>query len=156
MPQYVYLIVYNINNIERKRGDPMFLSLLTSEEKELFLDLCVHTANANEVFAEEEKELIKTYCREMGMQVPEDLKQQEISQTIKKLNSSADLRSKKIILLELLGLALADKDYDTKEKDFMYWLSNAMGVGKEVLEEMSVKLDSYMRLCEELGELVLK
>lgn len=63
---------------------------------------------------------------------------------------------KKIIILELLGLVLVDKDYDVKEKNFMYQLSNELGIQTDVLEEMSAKLHSYLQLCEELGELVLK
>ena len=58
--------------------------------------------------------------------------------------------------LELLGLVLVDKDYDVKEKNFMYQLSNELGIQTDVLEEMSAKLHSYLQLCEELGELVLK
>ncbi|MDM8209553.1 hypothetical protein [Mediterraneibacter glycyrrhizinilyticus] len=134
----------------------MFLSLLKPEEKELFLHLCVHAANANEVFSESEKNLIQTYCTEMGINVPENLAPHEIDQVIEKLNSSSDMRSKKIIILELLGLVLVDKDYDAKEKDFMYQLSNELGLQTDVLEEMSAKLHSYLKLCEELGELVLK
>ena len=51
MTKCVWQIVYNIDDIKWKRGIFMFLSQLKPKEKELFLDLWIHAANANQVFA---------------------------------------------------------------------------------------------------------
>lgn len=134
----------------------MFLSLLKTGEKELFLDLCMHAANVDEIFAESEQEIIQAYCQEMGIEAPKSRKEESIDKIIEELNAHSDLRSKKIILLELLGLMLADENYDTKEEEFMFQLTNKLGINVNTLEIISQKLTTYLNLCAELGELVLK
>lgn len=133
----------------------MFLSELKSKEKELFLDLCIHAANANQVFAEDEKEMIQSYCAEMQI-APPDSYEKSVEETVREVNSISDMKSKKIIVLELLGLVLVDKEYDIKEKEFIYQVSDEIGIGRDTLEEITEKLKEYLHLCEELGELILK
>ncbi len=133
----------------------MFLSQLKPKEKELFLDLCMHAAKANEVFAEDEKEMIKSYCIEMQIDPPAKL-EESVEKIVEMINSISDMKSKKIIILELLGLVLVDKEYDIKEKEFIYQVSGEIGIDRETLEEITEKLKEYLKLCEELGELILK
>ena len=40
----------------------MYLNRLSGEQKELFLDLCIHASKADGIFAEEEKRYIQQYC----------------------------------------------------------------------------------------------
>ena len=40
----------------------MYLNRLSGEQKELFLDLCIHASKADGIFAEEEKQYIQQYC----------------------------------------------------------------------------------------------
>lgn len=51
----------------------MFLNNLKEENKERFLKLCVHAALSNNVFEQEEQEMIAAYCHEMNIppNVPE-------------------------------------------------------------------------------------
>ena len=86
----------------------MFLNELKEGEKELFLELCVHAANANGLFVGEEKDLLKAYCAEMQMQVPSVIEETGEDAIIKKLKK-ASLESKKIIVLEIIGLLQAEK-----------------------------------------------
>ena len=92
----------------------------------------------------------------MGIEAPKSRKEESIDKIIEELNAHSDLRSKKIILLELLGLMLADENYDTKEEEFMFQLTNKLGINVNTLEIISQKLTTYLNLCAELGELVLK
>ena len=43
----------------------MFLGRLSEKEKNAFLSLSVHASNSNGVFVEEEKMMIREYCKEM-------------------------------------------------------------------------------------------
>ena len=47
----------------------MFLNRLSNEQKELFLDLCIHASKADNDFAEDEKLVIDQYCDEMHINV---------------------------------------------------------------------------------------
>lgn len=79
-------------------------------------------ANANQVFAEDEKEMIQSYCAEMQI-APPDSYEKSVEEIVREVNSISDMKSKKIIVLELLGLVLVDKEYDIKEKEFIYQVS---------------------------------
>ena len=41
----------------------MYLNRLSGEQKELFLDLCIHASKADGIFAEEEKSLSGKLCK---------------------------------------------------------------------------------------------
>ena len=91
------------------------------------------------------------------MQIDPPAKLEEsVEKIVEMINSISDMKSKKIIILELLGLVLVDKEYDIKEKEFIYQVSGEIGIDRETLEEITEKLKEYLKLCEELGELVLK
>ena len=51
----------------------MFLNQLKETNKEDFLKVCVYASLANGVFADEEKDMLFAYCREMNIKehVPE-------------------------------------------------------------------------------------
>ena len=97
----------------------MFLNSLQEGNKELFLRLCVHASLSNEIFAEEEKEMIYAYCREMNImeRIPDGT--DDLEQVVNYLATQTDDAEKKIIILEILGLIRADGIYDEKEKSFM-------------------------------------
>lgn len=133
----------------------MFLGQLKPEEKELFLNLCIYAANANDVFVEEEKVMIQEFCREMKIEEPTVLGLKSIKEIITMINDISDMKSKKIMLLELLGVMMVDNEYDEKERKFIYEITDLLGIKKEVLEEISIKLEEYLSICNELGTLVL-
>ena len=75
---------------------------------------------------------------------------------IAEINRISDLRSKKIIVLELLGLMMVDKEYDEHEKIFMKTLAEKIGIEKDLFNEIAEKLDKYLQVCNELQEAVLE
>lgn len=128
----------------------MFLNLLQESNKELFLKVCVHAALANEIFAEEEKDMIYAYCHEMNIAeyIPENV--EKLDEVVHSLNAQADEVEKKIIVLEVLGLIKADGVYDEKEKDFMKMLVKKMNVKEDVLSQYNSLLEIYLAVCKEL------
>lgn len=132
----------------------MFLNLLQENNKELFLKICVHASLANEIFAEEEKEMIYAYCREMNIaeHIPDEV--EEFEQIVGSLVMQADDVEKKIIILEILGLVKADGIYDEKEKRFMRKLLEGMKVQTDVLGRFNSLLEIYLAVCKELRSAV--
>lgn len=128
----------------------MFLNLLQESNKDLFLKLCVHASLANEIFAEEEKEMIYAYCREMNIaeHIPEET--EEFDKIVDSLAVQADDVEKNIIILEILGLIKADGIYDEKEEEFMKKLVKGMKVKNDVLSKFNSLLEIYLTVCKEL------
>ena len=89
----------------------MFLNQLNKKEKETFMSLSVHMANANKIIADEEKEMIQEYCREMGL-VSFDIKDAIPMEDVLGVFQQSDLHIRKVVLFEILGLAYADGEYE--------------------------------------------
>lgn len=105
----------------------MFLHELNKEESIAFINLVKEFANIDEIFANEEKNLIDDYIKELSLEECNvyKLTLEEIEKT---LRGSSD-RVKKIIYFELVGLALVDGEYEHKEKVFLNNLAYSFNIG---------------------------
>ncbi len=132
----------------------MFLNLLQESNKELFLKVCVHASLSNEIFAEEEKEMINAYCREMNITEHIPSESDDFDQVVNSLAEQADDIEKKIIILEILGLIKSDGIYDEKEKCFMKKFVEGMKIKSDVLSKFNSLLEIYLAVCKELRSAV--
>ena len=96
----------------------MFLRPLNDEQKELFLDLALAAASANDVFEDEEKALLVAYADEMSIDVSKtsEMPVEEICRKLKAISNSKELNE---ISFEIVGMMMSDNEYDDEEKDFI-------------------------------------
>jgi len=94
----------------------MFLSILNSEEKELFLNLVINVAEVDGVVSNLEKTQIQAYCNEMGIKL-KDRKEYSLStdEILEKLSKSDEI-VKKAIFAETAALMLVDGMVKEEEK----------------------------------------
>lgn len=128
----------------------MFLNALQEGNKELFLKMCVHASLANDIFSEEEKEMIYAYCREMN--ITEHLPEEEdnFADVVATLAKQADNVEKKIIILELLGLVKSDGLFDEKEMSFMDDIVEGLHVNGDIIGKLNSLLEIYTTVCKEI------
>jgi hypothetical protein len=105
----------------------MFLHELNKEESIAFINLVKEFANVDEIFANEEKNLIDDYIKELSLEECNVYKL-TLEEIEKALRGSSD-RVKKIIYFELVGLALVDGEYEHKEKVFLNNLAYSFNIG---------------------------
>lgn len=131
----------------------MFLGKLNSDEQETFLSLSVHAAKVNGVVEDEEKDMIKEYCREMGISFfdAEDVQPLE---KVMEIYSASEMQNRKIVLLEILGLVYADGTYDEKEQDFVRDLAQKLNIDPETVEKQTELITKYLELIKEMAESV--
>lgn len=133
----------------------MFLNQLNQKEKETFMSLSVHVANSNGILADEEKEMIQEYCREMGLDsfnVKDAVPMEDVLTVFKQ----SDLHIRKIVLFEILGLAYADGEYEDTEDDFIIQFATAIGLNKETVEEQETLLVEYLEILKKIVQIVSK
>lgn len=132
----------------------MFLDKLNSEEQDAFLSLSVYAAKANGVVAEEEKNMIEEYCREMGIAFfdAEDVLPFE---KIVEIYSESEIQNRKIVLLEILGLVYADGIYDEKEKAFIQDFAEKICLDSEIVEKQTELIIRYLALAKEMAESIV-
>lgn len=145
----------------------MFLNELSSKESVAFINLVNQFANIDEVFAKEEKELIKSYLDELKIEADKvnSLNYEQIIDELKKCST----RVKSIVYFELVGLALVDGDYGDKEIDFLDKIAIGLDIKrnkkiafanyffnfKEIYDFSVVEADSKIKLLKEEAELLL-
>lgn len=134
----------------------MYLGRLNAEQKSLFLDLCIHGANSNNDFADDEKAMVNAYCTEMQIPV-RYTEENDFAACVDRLieiSSKEDLRA---ILIELTAIILADDICDDMEEEFMQEFIKKVGIPdseyrqiSQTLAELSIiykKLNDYVTSC---------
>ena len=131
----------------------MFLNELSYQEKKMFLDLSVHVAKANNELAAEEKALISAYCNEMQLPAIE-LYETEPLETITAYFALADDRVKKIILLEIFGLAYVDGTFDDDEVNMVKKFADNIGISDQLYDKLHEGIKEYYDVCHKLAEVL--
>lgn len=132
----------------------MFLNRLNDEQKNLFLDLCVHAAMANNDFAKEEKQTIDQYCVEMQIAEPRYTANYSLDEVVDKLIAISTKEELRIILLEITALIISDNVYDNEEQKFMDSFAERIGFSKEKVGEMLDCLNDLSRVYQKINSLV--
>ena len=131
----------------------MFLNRLSNEQKEMFLDLCIHASKSNNNFDDAEKLIIEQYCDEMHIDVrfDEKLTLQEIAEKLPTISSKSDIR---IVLLETASLLLSDNIYDESEKQFFEGFAEKTGISREELDGLIKTLGELTEVYSKINDFV--
>lgn len=124
----------------------MYLSELNVGEKKNFLELAKHAMGLNGEHKAEEQEVFASFVHECGLQSYQAQKQDNIESVIKVLSKSS-AKSKRIVMIELFGILLADGDVCEEEEAFMGKLANAFGIE-------SYEYKRYQRWVEAMNDIV--
>ena len=127
----------------------MFLNQLSENEKNAFISLSVHASKANGVFADEEKDIIQEYCREMGIaffDADTAIPMEEIISVFKE----SETKIKRIVLLEILGLVYSDGEYDDSEKGFVREFTEKIGLKEEDLNKQTIAIKEYLEALKKV------
>lgn len=128
----------------------MFLGKLSEKEKHAFISLSVHAANANGVFADEEKMMIQEYCKEMGIPFFDAENTAPMDEVVAVFKES-DISIKKIVLLETLGLLYSDGVFDDSEKGFINEYAKKIGLTDEDVEKQKEAIKEYLEALKKVA-----
>ena len=126
----------------------MFLHLLKDNEKEAFIDLCRLAAACNGSVSEEEEITIEQYCAEMGISFP--MSHAQTLEGVLSCFTDSDIRSRKIVVFEIIGLIFADGDFDEKESQFIEKISGALGISIHQVSEMLELTGRYLHVLNDM------
>ena len=120
----------------------MYLDLLNSKEKVLFIDLAVHVSQANGSVDESEKDIIDQCCKEMGID-SYDITALHSVDEIKAAFSGSDESIKRAAVLELLGIGYTDGSFDEPEDSLIRDFALAIGISKETYGKLIQDVNDY-------------
>lgn len=132
----------------------MFLNSLSNKQKNLFIQLAIKAAEINGVVEFEEKNMLKTFAMEMDIAPiysADNVTTEEVLNELILVSSKQELR---IIIFEILGIMIADSEFDEKEEDFVNNMIYQFAVHEKEKEEMLVVLKDYLRLYNKIVGIV--
>lgn len=124
----------------------MYLSELNIGQKKNFLELAKYAMNLDGVSKAEEMQIYLSFVHECGMQDYRVEKQDQIDSVIKVL-SKAEPKIRRIVMVELFGILLADKEVCAAEQSFIDKLSTDF-------EIESYECKRFQRWVEAMNDLV--
>lgn len=131
----------------------MFLNLLSNSEKEAFLEMAVQLANSDLDFSVDEANIINQYRVEMNLSEQiYTIKGLHITQCIN-LFSSSTKQTRNIVYFELLGLALCDENFGSKEVEFMDKVRDSFGIDRNKISEMVNCINNLTEIYKKINGL---
>jgi len=125
----------------------MFISNLSSKQQSVFLGLAKKLIDSDENIAPEESALLSTIQQQMLADVT------STDVALDTLPTVFDCKKAKAsLLLELLGLAHADQEYHSAEKDFINQVATSCGVSSYELQDMESWVVRQLSLVREAAQ----
>lgn len=136
----------------------MYLALLSEKEKEIFLNVAFNLVTADGDYSDEEKAVIAGYCQEMQYTYTFDKKRtvKSIDVLINDIRSNSDNKIKKIFVFELIGLAMADGNYDESERNLINKLEMEFDIDLGFARDCETVLNEYIAFQTKLNQLILE
>ncbi len=132
----------------------MYLSKLSAEQKDLFLDLSIHAANSDLKVTSEELDIIDEYCFEMRLEESRKEAMRDLDTVLQELKKITNEREQNMILIEICALLLGDGVYDTMEKDFVKKIQSIFEISDSKIERMLNSINQLLTIYYNLNELI--
>ena len=131
----------------------MYLRPLNNEQKELFLDLALAAATANDVLEDAEKTLLAAYADETSIDVNKasQMPVEEICRKLKNISNSKELNQ---ISFEIVGMMISDNEYDDAEKAFISKMAEIFEIPMSRIDEMFNCVNAYSELIKRINVLM--
>lgn len=133
----------------------MYLSTLTNEEKVLFLGLAFDLASSDGDYSAEEQAIVQGYCYEMQIEFDENTMIKPSDEIIQEISRISSQRTKKIIVFEAIGLAMADNNYDDNERSIISGMEKSFGLDEKYGIACEKAISEYILLQNSINNLVI-
>jgi len=120
----------------------MYLNRLNKEEQKNYLELAHLAANYNENFANEQKELIRAYRKEMLLTRDDyEIKDKSYDDIIN-FYKKCSKEERNIVFIEIVSLILSDNNYDEKEKEVIDKIRRDFSISEKKHDELVNKINT--------------
>ena len=130
----------------------MFLSELTPEKQEAFLNLAYTMVYADNQLAVEEKKLFESYKLEIDADLSKAHKVDFETELAK--FDDCDKKTKTAIFFELYAIALIDEEYPAEEKILVDIMQQRFGITDAKMQEMRDGLKDFTTAYSNLAKIV--
>jgi len=145
-----------INSKNEKGETFMYLFTLRKEVKDLFLEFAYHIAMADGVYQDEERLTMESYCNEMRIPLDETKIRSSVDEILDSIDKECNDQEKRIILFEAIGMAVCDNDFHPTERRLINCAVKHFGWSNEFADKCEQFLWEYMKLQENINNLVIQ
>ncbi len=133
----------------------MFLHILNEKERKNFLDVAYYIANCDDDFAEEEKEMIRQYRRELELSESDYIIREKINlENVLGEFSKADRAVKNAIFMEIIALVFADDVFADEEKKIVENIMTMFKIGDGQFQKTKKWIEELKNLYGRAEELI--
>ncbi len=134
----------------------MYLSLLNEKQKESFMDLAYLLSSVDNDFSDEEHMVMDSYLNEMGISYDYEANAKTLDAAIGQLlTNGCDESEKKVIVFELVSLAMSDENFDPQEKALIERLCVSFGFAPDFYVQCESALRAFLEAQDRLSALIL-
>ena len=133
----------------------MYLEFLKDKEKELCVDLAINLAFMDGDFSQKERLLVEGYCKDAGFEYDFTKELPLLQDIIECLVTESDITERKIIVFEMVRLAIVDNVFHDNEKNLIDDLAAKFELEDSYVESCREILEAYVDLEERMNKLVL-
>lgn len=133
----------------------MYLAVLKNEEKDLFLGLAYGLATLDRDYSDAERATIAGYCQEMQIIFDERKMLKPLEEILRRMNEIFDDKTKKIVVFEAVGLAMADNNYDDNERKVVARMESMFKLEPGFSMKCESVLNEYISFQDRLNQLIL-
>ena len=136
----------------------MYLMNLSEKVKPTFLELAYLVAVSDNNFGDEEKIVMEAYKNEL--QIEYDFQTIDgsinLDAVVRTLCTDANETEKKIIVFEIIGLAMTDNQYDDEEKKIIMRINEAFQLDDAYPAYCEALINKYVELQSQIDALVIE
>lgn len=132
----------------------MLLGQLSENNKKLFLQLELILSNIDGDCSANEQALIERHCNEMGIEYASCDINVSLDETIQQIQAEMSVKERKIILIELITLAIVDGVFDDKEKQLVESLRKILGIPEVVGDQALELVERLVKVSTEIENFV--
>ncbi len=141
------------------KGDAnMYLMNLSEKVKKAFLELAYLVAVSDNDYSDEERLVMEAYKKEL--QIEYDMDNSDINidpdVVVQVLCADANEAEKKIIVFEIVGLAMTDDQFDDEERKMIKQMNAAFQLDDDYPSECEALINKYVELQSQIDALVIE
>ena len=125
----------------------MFLHILNDTQQKAFLSLAKQFIEADSNLSSEEQNLLELMLAETGQSFDEEVPAEEVEALLPAFDSR---QARAAVLLELIGVGHADREFCAEEDSFLRKVAGTFGVPEEELRAMEDWVTRQMALAQEV------
>lgn len=133
----------------------MYLTMLNEKQKQLFLGVAYFLTKIDGDYSIEEKRMIDSYCYEMQMDFNSQIMNKPIEDIINEMQMACGERERRIIIFEMVGLAMSDCNYGEEERKFISALMEKFGLKEKFGKECEKILNEYIEFQNRINKMIL-